>query len=206
MVEFKKLAASTLCVAIAFGCASAFALNVGDSGTLTDMQNKLAGENLVEIAYAVTAGNQTVLGVKFYYNQISKVGYVVLTNDPDHATQMRIVLKTTDTDFSGPVVVPQPQAGIQECKQLIAQQRAKEDDCGSLYSTMKAGQDLGRLFFQQGRQSNGNTLVTIINTFRGDGTVYESTPNGATTSKLSFGGVRCTEKGALIIPSSSCKP
>lgn len=177
----------------------AFAMNVGESGGFAEMQAKLASENQIEIATAVTGGDRALRGVKFYYSRSSRLGYIALTDDPARPTKMRIVLQTTDTDFRGPVVVPPPESGIEECKVLIAQQRVKKDDCSSLYSMLKAGQDDGRVFFQQGKLTNGNVLVSVLNVLRGDGTVYESTQNGATTSKLAFGGAHYTDQGSRVI-------
>lgn len=204
MVALKKLIAPVLAgAALAFGSASAFALNSGDSGTFSEMQTKLANEGQVEIVNAATGTSQNLRGIKFYYNQSSRVEYIALTDDPIRPTQMRIVLKVDNTDFAGPVVVPQPQAGIQECEQLVAQQRVKPNTCGSLYSVLKVAQDRGLVFFQQGKLANGNTLITVLNASNNEGIVYESTPNGATLTKLALGATKYTPEGTRIVAASN---
>lgn len=194
------LAPAFLGTTLALSAGSAIALNVGDSDTFNSMKAKLENEKQVEVMTAAAGKMPNVRGVSFYYNKTNKIGYVTLTDNPATPTQMRIILQTKSTDFTGPVVVPQPMAGIQECEQLVSAGKAKKDDCGSLYATLKASADNGQVFFQQGILDNGSKLVSVMNVGRGEGNIYESTPNGATVTKIVFGAAKFTPEGTRFLP------
>ena len=114
---------------------------------------------------------------------------------------MKIVRKTTGTDFNGPVTVPQPIQGIEECKKIVAEKPAKAKDCTSLYARLKVSQDDGFSFFQQGKLDNGSTMIIVMKAELGQGFVYESTPNGATLTTLPFAGAKYTPEGTRLLAS-----
>lgn len=199
MVALKKLIAPVLTgAALAFGSASAFALNVGDSGTLADMQAKLTSENQVEIANGATGSAPNLRGVKFYYNQASKVGYIALTNDPVRPTQMRIVFQTNKTTPGAAKNFGDPNVGTVRCEQLEAEGAVAKGKCASFKDTFDVSKNAGMDVIQQGTMPTLNILTTFINPVTGTGTVYESTQDGATVMKLVIGNAKYTDEGARL--------
>lgn len=191
MSWIKNIASYVLVILVVLlGSTNVFALNAGETSSVDDMQLKLSREGQVEVANAATGTKQSLRGIKIYFNPRSKTGYIVLTDDPIRPSQMRVLLVTNSTDFAGPIMVPQPLAGIEECRQLISQSRVNAKDCGSLYSVLKVSQDKGFNFYQQGVLASGNKLIIVVNRANGEGIVYESTPNGATTTKLALGNLK----------------
>lgn len=209
MFKSKNIFASTTAIAaMTLSVTSAFALNEGDSDTFTGMNDKLAAEQQEEIIQASTGSSKNVRGVKFYYNQSTRIGYIILTNDSVAPSAMKIIRKTTNTNFSGPVIIPQPIQGIQECKKIVDENPSKKNLCGSLYSSLKSWQDLGFSFYQQGKLDNGNNMITLLNMKTisneemGQGVILESTPNGATLQTLIFSSVKSTPEGARLLQKS----
>lgn len=136
--------------ALVFSCASAFALNVGDSGSLADMQSKLASEHQVEITNGATGNGQTLRGVKFYYNQASKVGYIALTNDPIRPTQMRIIFQTNKTTPGAAANFGDPNIGTVRCEKLEAEGAIAKGKCASFKDTLDVSRSAGMEVIQQG--------------------------------------------------------
>lgn len=204
MIALKKFFAPALLgTAMALSATSAFALNEGDGNgvTYTEMQAKLANEQQVEILTASTGSAQNVRGVKLYYNQVTKIGYVVLTDNYAAPTAMRIVRKTTGTDFNGPVIVPQPIQGVEECKKIVSEKPGKAKDCISLYSRLKGAQDDGFSFFQQGKMDNGSNMIIVMNSEQNQAKIFESTPNGATLTMLLLASASPTPEGQRMLAS-----
>ncbi|NDP62958.1 hypothetical protein [Polaromonas sp.] len=195
----RLFASAIVSTAIVLSATSAFALNEGESGPISDMKAKLASEEQTEVMTAAAGSSPNVRGVKFYFNQVTKIGYIALTDNYAAPTAIRIVRKTTGTDFTGPVIVPQPIQGIDECKRIVASKPEKAKDCSSLYSSLKSWHDLGFVFFQQGKLDNGSTLITVLKAELGQGMVMESTPNGASLSTLPFAGAKYTAEGTRLL-------
>ena len=182
-----------LCVAlVALTSTNAMALDEGYATNISEMQSKLASEGQVRVLSAATGSSTLIRGVSIYLNARTRKGYLLLTDSVfDLAKQAKVVYLLTELDdFRGnsnsKVSVPQPITGIKECEVLIANGSARKDDCGSLYSTLKSSYEAGRTVFVHGRMTGGNSLTVVVNRETREGAAYESTPGGATVTKLSL--------------------
>ena len=200
MNTVKKLFAPVvLGAAMALCVGAAFALNVGDSGSFDEMKAKLVNENQTEIATAATGKAPNYRGVKFYYNHVSKIGYIALTNDPIRPTQMRIIVQTTKTNPTVAVQFPDELLALARCDKLVADGSIPKDSCGSFKATLEIKKSSGQEVFQQGILPSLNIMTSFINPATGVGSIEESTKDGATVMKLPFGDAKFTPEGARML-------
>jgi hypothetical protein len=187
MNAWKKLIATVLAgIALAFSSTSAFALNVGEGGSLGDMQAKLAAEQQVEIMTATTGDMQTLRGLKFFFNLKTKVAYIGMTDNPINSTKMKIIAKTSSTHNGAPSVIPPAIQSVRDCKRLVSEGKAEESNCNSLAGTLETAKNTGKSIVQYGVTPDGNALFAAVNLKSGEGTLYEVTTAGATVAKLPF--------------------
>jgi len=206
MASLKKMIAPVLAgAALGLSGASAFAMTVGQSGTLADIQGNLAKEGQVEIATGATGQMPNLRGVKFYFNETSKIGYIALTNDPIRPTQMRIIFQTAKTTPVAAVDFGDPAMGSIRCNKLAAQGAVAPGNCSSFKDTLDVSKTAGMEIIQQGIMPTLNILTSFINTATGTGIVYESTQDGATVSKLVVGNAKYTEAGARIVAGTTAR-
>jgi hypothetical protein len=175
-----------------------YAMNVGESGSLLDIQIKLANEKQVEIATGAAGKIPNLRGVSFYYSEATKIGYIALTNDPIRPTQGRIIFKTKKTTTGASIDFGDPNLGSIRCEQLIAQKLVSDTGCSSFKDTLDVAQSAGMKVFQQGILPTLNILTIFMNTSTGTGVVFESTVDGATVSKLVTGNTKLTNEGERI--------
>jgi hypothetical protein len=208
MTPWKKLAAPLLATTFALGAAPAHAvLKAGEQDSVANMESKLKAEKQIEVVSGVTGSSTNLLGVRFYYNQATRQGYIMLTNNPDNPSSMKVYAQLSEaglynaygSENDKQTYFADPRPGALKCQELIAGGKVERDNCSDLNTVLANGQAENKIVFLQGTKPNG-VIMTAVMRVGNQGAVYESSAEGATMFRgLAFTNADYTIQGRKVL-------